>query len=123
MLDSALAQFPIIGTQLGRPEGLQGSVGAIVFGALGALYGAVGLGLALQNVQATAWAVPRNSRTHPVLTRVTSVFLLATAGTHHPRHLGALGGGHRDRAGRLDVATTRGSTGWCGWSPSSSSAP
>jgi uncharacterized BrkB/YihY/UPF0761 family membrane protein len=80
-LDSALAQFPIIGTDLGRPGGLQGSVSAIVIGGLGALYGAVGLGLALQNVQATAWAVPRNSRTHPVLTRVYSVFLLATAGT------------------------------------------
>ena len=79
-LDSALAQFPIIGTELGRPGGLQGSVGAIVFGFLGALYGALGLGLGLQNVQATAWAVPRNSRPHPVLTRLTSVFLLATAG-------------------------------------------
>lgn len=80
-LDSALAQFPIIGNELGRPGGLQGSVSAIVIGGLGALYGAVGLGLALQNVQATAWAVPRNSRTHPVLTRVNSVFLLAVAGT------------------------------------------
>jgi membrane protein len=79
-LDSALAQFPIIGTELGDPEGLQGSVGAIVFGALGALYGALGLGLSLQNVQATAWAVPRNSRPHPVLTRVISLFLLVTAG-------------------------------------------
>jgi membrane protein len=81
VLDSALAQFPIIGTSLGQPEGLQGSVGAIVFGSLGALYGAIGLGLALQNVQAAAWAVPRNIRPHPVLTRVTSLFLLATAGT------------------------------------------
>ncbi|MEZ0577637.1 YihY/virulence factor BrkB family protein [Nocardioides sp. MH1] len=80
-LDSALAQFPIIGTELGRPGGLQGSVSAIVFGALGALYGALGLGLGLQNVQATAWAVPRNSRPHPVLTRLTSVVLLGTAGS------------------------------------------
>ncbi|KAA1420242.1 ribonuclease BN [Nocardioides humilatus] len=80
-LDSALAQFPIVGTQLGRPEGLQGSVSAIIFGGLGALYGALGLGLGLQNVQATAWAVPRNSRPHPVLTRVTSVVLLGTAGS------------------------------------------
>jgi membrane protein len=80
-LESTLAQFPIIGTELGRPEGLQGSVSAIVIGALGALYGALGLGLALQNVQSTAWAVPRNIRPHPVLTRVTSFFLLATAGT------------------------------------------
>jgi membrane protein len=80
-LNSALAQFPIVGTQLGRPDGLQGSVGAIVIGALGALYGALGLGLALQNVQALAWGVPRNSRRHPVLTRLTSLVLLGTAGT------------------------------------------
>jgi len=80
-LNSALAQFPIIGTELGSPEGLQGSIGAIIVGALGALYGALGLGLALQNVQSTAWAVPRNIRPHPVLTRITSLFLLATAGT------------------------------------------
>ncbi len=80
-LDSALAQFPIIGDQLGRPGGLQGSIGAIVVGALGALYGAVGLGLALQNVQSTAWAVPRNIRPHPVLTRVNSLLLLGVAGT------------------------------------------
>ncbi|MDZ5619233.1 YihY/virulence factor BrkB family protein [Nocardioides bizhenqiangii] len=80
-LDSALAQFPIIGSELGRPGGLQGSISAIVIGGLGALYGALGLGLALQNVQATAWAVPRNIRTHPVLTRVNSVVLMAVAGT------------------------------------------
>lgn len=79
-LDSALAQFPIIGDQLGRPGGLQGSVGAIVIGSLAALYGALGLGLALQNAQATAWAVPRNSRPHPVLTRLNSLLLLTVAG-------------------------------------------
>ena len=81
VLDSALAQFPIIGDQLGRPEGLQGSTGGIIIGSLTALYGAVGLGLALQNVQAAAWAVPRNSRPHPVMTRVNSVFILGAAGT------------------------------------------
>ena len=81
ILDSALAQFPIIGDQLGRPEGLQGSTGGIIVGSLTALYGAVGLGLALQNVQAAAWAVPRNSRPHPVMTRVNSVFILGVAGT------------------------------------------
>ncbi len=80
-LESALAQFPIIGDQLGRPEGLQGSIGAIIVGALGATYGAVGLGLALQNVQATAWAVPRNNRPHPVLSRLNSVLILSVAGT------------------------------------------
>ncbi|WP_082606100.1 YihY/virulence factor BrkB family protein [Nocardioides sp. Root190] len=81
VLDSALGQFPIIGDALGRPEGLQGSTGGIIVGALTALYGALGLGLALQNVQSAAWAVPRNSRPHPVMTRVNSLFLLAVAGT------------------------------------------
>lgn len=80
VLDSALAQFPIIGDTLGRPEGLQGSTGGIIVGALGALYGALGLGLALQNVQSAAWAVPRNSRPHPVMTRINSLFILAVAG-------------------------------------------
>ncbi|UMG94044.1 YihY/virulence factor BrkB family protein [Nocardioides sp. TF02-7] len=79
-LDSALRQFPIIGSRIGRPDGLEGSVTAIVVGGAGALYGAVGLGLALQNVQAAAWAVPRNSRPHPVLTRVNSLFILTVAG-------------------------------------------
>jgi membrane protein len=80
-LDSALAQFPIIGDQLGHPDGLSGSVRAIVIGALSALYGALGLGLSLQNTQAVAWGVPRNSRPHPVLTRLTSVLILSVAGT------------------------------------------
>jgi uncharacterized BrkB/YihY/UPF0761 family membrane protein len=81
ILDSALGQFPIIGTELGRPDGIQGSTGGIIVGSLTALYGALGLGLALQNVQSAAWAVPRNSRPHPVMTRVNSLFILAVAGT------------------------------------------
>src|SRR4051812_12948819 len=46
VLDSALSQFPIVGTQLGQPDGLQGSTSAIVIGSLAALYGALGLGQA-----------------------------------------------------------------------------
>jgi membrane protein len=34
LLDSALSQFPIVGTQLGKPEGLEGSTSAVVIGAL-----------------------------------------------------------------------------------------
>jgi YihY family inner membrane protein len=80
LLDSALAQFPIIGDQLGRPEGLQGSTEAIVIGGVVALYGALGLGQALQNALNIAWSVPRNSRPNPVLLRFKSLFLLMTAG-------------------------------------------
>ena len=84
-LNSALGQFPIIGEQLGRPEGLTGSTGAVVVGALAALYGCLGLGQAIQNVMSTAWAVPRNSRPNPILLRFKSLTLLVFAG------LGVLG--------------------------------
>ncbi|QBR93059.1 YihY/virulence factor BrkB family protein [Nocardioides euryhalodurans] len=80
-LNSALAQFPIIGDQLGRPEGLTGSVTAVVVGSLAAIYGALGLGQAIQNVMNAAWSVPRNSRPNPVLMRLRSLLLLLLAGT------------------------------------------
>jgi membrane protein len=80
VLNSALSQFPIIGDQLGRPEGLQGSTEAIVVGVLVALFGASGLGQAVQNTMNTAWAVPRNSRPNPFVTRFKSLVLLTFAG-------------------------------------------
>jgi membrane protein len=80
IFDSTLAQFPIIGTQLNLPEGLQGSAGAIVVGAVVAIYGCLGLGQAVQNALNIAWSVPRNSRPNPVLLRLRSLLLLVTAG-------------------------------------------
>lgn len=80
VLDSALSQFPIIGDELGRPEGLQGSVGGVAVGALAALYGAMGLGQALQNAQHVAWSVPRNSRPNPFYARVKTLVILIVAG-------------------------------------------
>lgn len=80
VLDSALAQFPIIGDDLGRPEGLQGSTAGIVIGLLVALFGASGLGQAIQNTMNTAWAVPRNSRPNPFFARFKSLLLLMLAG-------------------------------------------
>jgi membrane protein len=80
VLNSALSQFPIIGDQLGRPESIQGSTGGVVVGSIAALYGALGLGQAIQNALNTAWSVPRNSRPNPLLLRLRSLLLLATAG-------------------------------------------
>jgi membrane protein len=80
LLNSALSQFPIVGDQLNQPEGLQGSTTAVIVGSLAALYGCVGLGVAIQNVINTAWAVPRNSRPNPLLIRLNSLALLGTAG-------------------------------------------
>ena len=80
VLDSALSQFPIVGTELGKPKGLQGSTSAVVVGSVAALYGVIGLGQAAQNAVNVAWAVPRNSRLNPVLSRVGSLLLLLLAG-------------------------------------------
>lgn len=80
VVDSAVANFPVVGDQLGRPEGLQGSSAAVVVGALVALYGALGLGTAVQNALHTAWAVPRNSRPDPIRLRVRSLGLLLAGG-------------------------------------------
>lgn len=80
IIDSALAQFPIIGDELGRPEGMQGSFAGVAVGAIAALYGSMGLGQALQNTQHVAWSVPRNSRPNPVYARVKTLVLLVTAG-------------------------------------------
>jgi len=80
LLNSALSQFPIIGDQLGRPEGLQGSRTAIVVGSIAATYGAMGLGQALQNAANIAWSVPRNSRANPFLLRFRSLVFLSIGG-------------------------------------------
>ncbi|MGZ4436634.1 MAG: YihY/virulence factor BrkB family protein [Nocardioidaceae bacterium] len=80
VLNSALSQFPVVGTQLGRPEGLQGSGPAVVVGALTALYGVVGLGQAAQHAVNTTWAVPRNSRLNPFASRLRSLLLFVVAG-------------------------------------------
>ena len=79
VLNSALRQFPIIGDELGRKQ-LHGSTGAIVAGSITAIYGAMGLGQAIQNTVNIAWSVPRNSRPNPILLRLRSLILLATAG-------------------------------------------
>jgi membrane protein len=80
LLNSALSQFPIVGTQLGRPEGLHGSGSAVVLGTLAALYGVLGLGQAAQNALNTTWAIPRNSRLNPIHSRLLSFILLAVGG-------------------------------------------
>ena len=80
VLTSALSQFPIVGTQLGAPQGLQGSVSAVVIGSLAALYGVIGLGQAAQNAVNTAWAIPRNSRLNPLVSRLRSFVLMVLAG-------------------------------------------
>lgn len=80
ILTSALAQFPIVGDQLGRPEGIQGSTSAVVVGTLAALYGVIGLGQAAQNAVNVVWAIPRNSRLNPVISRLRGLVWMVLAG-------------------------------------------
>lgn len=81
LLSSALGQFPIVGDQLGRPEGLSGSTSAVVVGALTALYGVTGLGQAGQHTMQVVWSIPYHVRPNPFLARLRSLLLLSLAGT------------------------------------------
>ena len=80
ILDSTLSQFPVIGDQIADPQGLQGSIGAIIVGGLIALYGAIGVAQAIQNTMYVTWSVPRNHRPNPIRTRLRSLRFIAVAG-------------------------------------------
>ena len=69
-----------MGDQLGRPEGLQGSTSAVVIGSITALYGVIGLGQAAHNAINVCWAIPRNSRLNPVLSRIRSLGWMVVGG-------------------------------------------
>ena len=66
VLDSALSQFPVIGDQFRRPGGLAGSTTAVVVGSLAAVYGAMGLGAAVQNAHQHRVADPQEQPAQPV---------------------------------------------------------
>jgi len=80
ILDSTVSQFPILREQLSGPEGLRGSTAAVIVGGVVALYGALGVAQALQNLMNIAWAVPRNRRPNPILARLRGLLLILTAG-------------------------------------------
>jgi len=80
ILDSTLGQFPIIGDELGDPQGLQGSGIALIIGGAIALYGAIGVAQAIQNAKNVAWAVPRNLRPNPIRARLRSLLIVAIGG-------------------------------------------
>ncbi|WP_243708368.1 YihY/virulence factor BrkB family protein [Actinomadura sp. GC306] len=82
VLESALAQFPVIGDQIGDNIGsFRGSRLALAAGVVGSVYGALGVVQAAQNALNKMWGVPRNSRPNPIFARVRSLALLAVGGT------------------------------------------
>jgi uncharacterized BrkB/YihY/UPF0761 family membrane protein len=81
VLHSTLSQFPVIGSQLHQPEGLSGGTGAVLVGVVGALYGGLGVGQAVQNAMDSVWAVPRNKRPNPIRSRLRSLLLLVVLGS------------------------------------------
>jgi membrane protein len=81
LVDSALAQFPIIGSQLRQNvHSLSGSGIGFVVGILGTLYGCLGAAGATQNAFNRAWAVPRSRRPNPITARLRSLLLLLVLG-------------------------------------------
>lgn len=82
VLSSTLAQFPIIGDELrSNVASLHGSTTALVAGAVGSVYGALGVAQAGQNAMNAIWSVPRNSRPNPLRSRVRSLWSVAVLGT------------------------------------------
>lgn len=82
LLDSALAQFPVLGTQLRDSVHARtgGSSLALVIGILGTLYGCLGAAQATQNALNRVWAVPRNRRPNPITSRLRSLLLVVVLG-------------------------------------------
>lgn len=76
LLGSALKQFPIIGPQLQQNIGsIHGSGLGVVLGILGALYGGLGVSVAIQTALNRVWAVPRYARPDAVLSRLRGLML------------------------------------------------
>ncbi len=80
ILSSALSDLPIVGEQLRSTGSLGGGPIALVVGLVASLYGALGVGQAVQYATNTAWMVPRNSRPNPFASRGRGLIILLVAG-------------------------------------------
>ncbi|MEU6895510.1 YihY/virulence factor BrkB family protein [Streptomyces sp. NPDC046557] len=81
LVNSALADFPIIGSQLrSAAHPLRGSGLVLALGLVGALYGAQGVGQAAQNAMNTVWNVPFKEWPGFVGRRVRGLAILVVLG-------------------------------------------
>jgi membrane protein len=81
LVNSTVAQLPIIGSQLRENvHSLKGSGVGLLVGIVGTIYGCLGAAGAMQNAFNRAWAVPRNRRPNPIALRLRSLLLLVVFG-------------------------------------------
>ena len=81
VLGSALQQFPIVGPQLQQNvSSIHGSSVGVLLGILGAIYGGLGVSVAIQTALNRVWAVPRFARPDPVLSRLRGLVLFVLIG-------------------------------------------
>lgn len=114
LVDSALAQFPIIGDQIEQNVGsLRGSGVGLVVGLAFTLYGGLGIAQAIQNAFNRVWAVPRNERPDPIRSRLRSLILLLLigAGVLLTTAISALSTGARTYGAEIDEMVRIAATG------------
>ena len=81
VLNSALAQFPVVGGQItANIQSFRGSPAGLIIGMLGCVYGGLGVVQAVQTMLNKVWGVPRGSRPNPIRSRLRSLLLLAFGG-------------------------------------------
>lgn len=83
IVDSALSEFPIIGTQLRRSvNALHGSGLALFVGVIGLLWGSLGVSQAAQHAMAEVWNIPGRQRPgfFPRLGRSLSILAVLASG-------------------------------------------
>ncbi|MGW0246584.1 YihY/virulence factor BrkB family protein [Nocardia goodfellowii] len=80
ILDSAVSQFPVIGDQLAHPERLSGGTVGLIVGISVAVFGGLGVSVAIQNAMNSVWGVPVNQRPNPFGVRVRGLIGLLILG-------------------------------------------
>jgi membrane protein len=81
VLDSALADFPVIGPQLeDNVHSLTGSATALVIGIGVAVWAGTGVALAVENALDHIWGVPIRRRANPLMARLRALLWIAVLG-------------------------------------------
>jgi membrane protein len=80
LLSGALKSFPVVGSELDKPDHLSGGPAGVTISIIASVYGALGVTQAFQYASNTMWAVPRNTRPNPLHARGRSLVLLAVIG-------------------------------------------